>query len=154
MNREPFNIPLPYWLAIICVMMLFWLTGCAALPMALQPKETSTQVAEGAFVVLEGIDTAQTMHIRAGTSCDHEADPLAAALYGSSHPKPGRVLLTNVALLSVHAFVTSWLDDEVAKHAHDDSAGPWYVGRIAWHSVSLIAAGASVINNHSRNCGV
>lgn len=131
-------------------------SGCAALPMPMQPADMqyNSNYAEGGFIVLAAVDTAQTMHIRKGTSCDHEADPIAAALYGSKYPKPGRVLLTNLALITVHTMVTSWLDDEVAKHdkANDGSVGPWYVGRVVWHGASLLAEGSAVINNRSRGC--
>lgn len=129
------------------------LGGCAALPMPLQPQtENNSNMAEGTFIVLAAVDTVQTMHIRQGTSCDHEADPVAAALYGSRYPKPGRVLVTNLALITVHTMLASWLDDKVEQHKADDSAGPWYVGRIAFHAVSIVAEGSSVISNHSRGC--
>lgn len=131
-------------------------TGCAALPMPLQPAndQYNSNMAEGGFLVLASMDTLQTMHIRKGTSCDHEADPIAAALYGSKYPKPGRVLLTNLALMTVHTMVTSWIDDKVAAHdqANDGSVGPWYVGRVVWHGVSLLAEGSAVINNRAHGC--
>lgn len=131
-------------------------SGCAALPMPLQPEaeQYNSNYAEGGFLVLATVDTVQTMHIRRGSSCDHEADPIAAALYGSRYPKPGRVLVTNLALMTVHTMVTSWLDDEVAKHdkANDGSVGPWYVGRVVWHGASLFIEGAAVANNAAHGC--
>lgn len=133
-------------------------SGCAALPMPLQPvnEQYNSNMVEGAFLVLESVDTAQTMHIRQGTGCDHEADPIAAWVYGSPHPKSGRVLLTNIGLMTVHTMVTSWLDDQVAAHdiANDSSVGPWYIGRVIWHAASLLGAGASVINNKARGCSL
>jgi hypothetical protein len=121
--------------------------------MPLQPEtENNSNMAEGAFLVLASVDTVQTMHIRKGTSCDHEADPIAAALYGSKYPKPGRVLLTNLALMTVHTMVASWLDDKVEQHKADDSAGLWYVGRIGFHAVSIVAEGSAVASNASRGC--
>lgn len=147
-----------YFGAIGLLVLVLLLGGCAALPMPLQPvnQQYNSNMAEGGFLVLETVDTLQTMHIRKGTSCDHEADPIAAFIYGSKYPKPGRVLVTNLALMTVHTMVTSWLDDEVATHdqANDGSVGPWYVGRVAWHAVSLVAAGSSVISNHSRGCAL
>lgn len=142
---------------LLMAIVAFGLCGCAALPMPLQPQaDSNSNYAEGAFIVLAAADTAQTMHIRQGTSCDHEADPLAAALYGSKYPKPGRVLLTNLALITVHTMVASWLDDKVDQHIKldDGSAGPWYVGRVAFHAVSLAVEASSVINNHSRGCAL
>ena len=141
----------------VLALVAFILGGCAALPMPLQPQaDSNSNMAEGAFIVLAGVDTAQTMHIRQGTSCDHEANPVAAALYGSKYPKPGRVLLTNLALITVHTMIASWLDDKVDQHAKldDGSVGPWYVGRIAFHTVSLAVEASAVINNRSRGCAL
>lgn len=137
-------------------------SGCAVMPIPLSPEneQSNSNTAEGAWLVLASVDTYQTMHIRAGTSCDH-ADTIAAALYGSPHPSPGRVLGTNVALMLGHTMVTSWLDDEVARHEMDDEAhpelpatvGPWYASRIAWHAVSVLVTGTSVIRNKQLGCG-
>lgn len=133
------------------------ISGCAVLPVPLSPEneQYNSNTAEGAWLVLDAVDTYQTMHIRKGTSCDHEADPFARALYGSEYPKPGRVLATNLVLALGHTMVTSWLDDEVAKHEmlNDDSVGPWYVGRIVWHVTSIVATGTSVLNNKHLGCG-
>lgn len=139
-------------LAIIIGVLL--LDGCAALPMPLQPNDPSynSNMAEGTFIVLAAIDTVQTMHISKGGSCDHEADPAAAFLYGSKYPKPGRVLLTNLVMITAHTMVTSWLDDEVAKHAHDDSEGLWFSGRFVWHAISIGAEAGSVVNNYRIGC--
>jgi uncharacterized protein YceK len=146
------------WKSVLLMLasaVLLAIGGCAALPMPLQPQtDNNSNYAEGAFIVLAAVDTAQTMHIRKGTSCDHEADPLAAALYGSEYPKPGRVLLTNLALITVHTMVASWLDDKVEQHHQDDSAGLWYTGRIGFHAVSLVLEGSAVVNNHSRGCAL
>lgn len=151
--------PKIFWRVSFMIAIAFLCTaiyGCAALPMPLQPQaeQYNSNVAEGGFLVLAAIDTAQTTHIRKGTSCDHEADPMAAVLYGSRYPSKGRVIGTNLALMTVHTMVTSWLDDKVAAHdqLNDGSVGPWYVGRVVWHGVSLLAEGTAVINNHSRGC--
>lgn len=141
------------WFIVTLLLALTALMGCAALPMPLQPQtENNSNMAEGTFIVLAAVDTVQTMHIRRGTSCDHEADPVAAALYGSRYPKPGRVLMTNLALIMVHTMLASWLDDKVEQHKADDSAGLWYIGRIGFHAVSIVAEGSSVISNHTRGC--
>lgn len=149
-------------LKIIVLVTLLCLYGCAALPMPFQPanEQYNSNVAEGSWLVLDGVDTLQTMHlteVRNPTGpepCNHEDDPLAAAIYGGRYPSPHRVLLTNIALATVHTMVTSWLDDEVAKHdtLNDGSVGPWYVGRVAWHAVSLAYSGAAVINNSKHGC--
>jgi len=138
---------------IIALVLLFLCSGCAAIaPVGMFPREQSTRVAEGSWLVLHSIDTAQTVQIARNPTCHREADPLAARIYGSEHPNESRVLLTNVLLAAVHSSVSRWLDDRVdaARLRDDDSVGPWYVGRIAWHTVSLLGTGASVINNYGR----
>lgn len=148
--------PVRIWQFLVAICLLLILVGCAALPMPLQPQaeQYNSNYAEGGFLVLATADTLQTMHIRRSESCDHEADPLAAALYGSRYPRPGRVLVTNLALMTVHTMVTSWLDDKVAQHdqANDGSVGPWYVGRVVWHGASLFIEGAAVANNAAHRC--
>ena len=143
----------------VCALLLATasISGCAVMPIPFNPQneQQNSNTAEGAWLVLEATDTYQTMHIRKGTGCDHEADPLAAAIYGSKYPKPGRVLATNLVLALGHTMVTSWLDDEVARHEmlNDDSVGPWYVGRVVWHAASILLTGASVVNNKHLGCG-
>jgi hypothetical protein len=153
--ESPRRLFVVWFVVTVLLALTACLGGCAALPMPLQPQtDNNSNIAEGTFIVLASVDTVQTMHIRKGTSCDHEADPIAAALYGSKYPKPGRVLLTNLALITVHTMIASWLDDKVAEHAalDDGSVGPWYVGRLTFHAVSIVAEGSSVISNHSRGC--
>lgn len=154
----------PYRVAFMgaLLLLLVSLQGCAMLPVPLQPQneQYNSNMAEGAWLVLDGIDTLQTMHLKRDrnpttvVTCNREADPLAVKVYGTQYPSPSRVLLTNIALATVHTMVTSWLDDEVAKHdqANDGSVGPWYVGRIAWHTVSIAFTLHSVINNVKEGC--
>lgn len=151
----------PYRVAFVlaCVLGLICLPGCAVLPMPFQPanQQYNSNMAEGSWLVLDAVDTAQTMHIRASNpTCSYEADPFARFVYGSRNPTPSRVLLTNIALATAHTMVTSWLDDEVAKHdlANDGSVGPWYVGRVLWHGVSLLGTASSVITNHQHGCAL
>lgn len=140
-------------LALLC-------TGCATLPMPVQPAHSdyNSNAAEITWLALDAVDTAQTMHIRAGTSCAYEADPAARAIYGGRDPAPARVLLTNVALAAVHATVTSWLDDRVAaedlQREQDDTygVGPWMVARFVWHAVSIAGSAHSVVNNYEHGC--
>jgi hypothetical protein len=148
--RVPFR--LAFWAALI--LLTVTLAGCAVLPIPFQPQneQYNSNMAEGAWLVLDGVDTLQTMHLKPNTSCAREADPIAVRFYGSEYPSKNRVLLTNLALATVHTMVTSWLDDKVAQHANDDSAGPWYVGRIAWHTVSIAYSFASVMNNVKQKC--
>lgn len=143
---------------LLGVVWLFLLTGCAALPMPMQPvnEQYNSNQAEGAWLVLDGIDTLQTMHMRKGTSCDHEGDPIAARIYGSQNPPPGRVLGINLLIALGHTMVTSWLDDEVAKHdkAQDGTQGAWYVTRIVWHAASLTYSAIGVIKGRQQGCSL
>ena len=151
---------LPFWpiapIAVILVI-LGLLTGCAALPMPFQPQnqQYNSNMAEGAWLVLDGVDTLQTMHERqvrnptTYVSCNREGDPIAQRIYGSQYPSKNRVLLTNIALATVHTMVTSWLDDKVAEH---NGAGAWYYTRIAWHTASLAYSLSAVVNNIKEKC--
>jgi hypothetical protein len=135
------------------------ISGCASFQAAgrevlpvleAQPIEQATSnYAEGAFLVLDTTDTLQTINIAKHPKCWREADPWAAKIYGSDHPKVGVVIGVNVALMLAHTMAAAWLDDEVAKHdaANDGSVGPWYVGRVAFHAVSILGSGAAVANN-------
>jgi hypothetical protein len=144
--------------ALIAIML--FMHGCAALPMPFQPRDMAynSNLAEGSFVALNAVDTAQTMHFRAGTPCAYEADPLARFVYGSRTPPPGRVLLVNAALVTVHTMIASWLDDRVAEedrlYESEDryGLGPWYGLRFVFHAVSLVAEGSAVVNNFNRGC--
>lgn len=140
--------------AIGAVLCMLCLGGCAVLPVPFSPQneQSNSNTAEGAWLVLDAVDTYQTM--RFDGHCV-EKDPLARAMYGTDRPPPGRVLATNLVLALGHTMVTSWLDDEVARHEmlNDDSVGPWYVGRIVWHVTSILATGASVISNKAQGCG-
>jgi hypothetical protein len=154
--RVPFR--LAFWAALI--LLTVTLAGCAALPIPFQPQneQYNSNMAEGAWLVLDGVDTLQTMHLKRErnpttyVTYDREADPIAVRFYGSEYPSKNRVLLTNLALATVHTMVTSWLDDKVAQHATDDDAGPWYVTRVAWHTVSIAYSFASVMNNVKQKC--
>lgn len=138
------------------------LAGCAALPMPLQPvhSDYNSNAVEIAWLAVDAADTAQTMHIKAGTSCAYEADHVARFIYGSRDPAPARVLVTNIALATVHTMVTSWLDDKVAvedqqREKDDDyGIGPWMAARFIWHTASLLASGSSVVNNVEHRCAL
>jgi len=148
----------PYRLMLAASIALFALAGCAALPMPLQPvnEQYNSNEAEGTWLVLDGVDTAYTMHLKKGTECDHEGDPLAARIYGSQNPPPGRVLGINLLLALGHTMITSWLDDKVAAAdaKNDGSVGPWYVGRIVWHAASIAYSGIGAYEGHSHGCSL
>lgn len=156
--RWPFRVAV----VLVLVLVLFSLQGCAVLPMPFQPQneQYNSNMAEGAWLVLDAIDTAQTMHLHRERNpstvvmCNSEHDPWAVKVYGTKYPSASHVLLTNLALATVHTMVTSWLDDQVAKHANDGEAGPWYYGRVVWHAVSLAYSARAVYNNHLQGCAL
>lgn len=137
---------------LIAISLMLVVSGCATVdPGRMFPSEHSSRIAEGAWLALDAIDTAQTVQIARNPTCYREANPVAASLYGDDHPEAGRVALTNVVLALVHSRVSRWLDDHVAyATSHEENAGPWYVGRIAWHVVSIAGTGAAVANNFNR----
>lgn len=115
-------------------------------------EEKASMYAEGAWLLLDAVDTMQTARIAREPSKYYEADPIAAAIYGSKHPKEGVVIGVNVGLAFAHTLVASWLDDKVAEHEEADpngSLGGWYVARIAFHVLSLGYSGEAVIHNYS-----
>jgi hypothetical protein len=155
--RWPFRVAF----VLACILVYCMLGGCAALPMPLQPvnEQYNSNMAEGAWLVLDAVDTAQTMHIRASSpTCSYEADPLAQHIYGTREPSSSHVLLTNIALATAHTMVTSWLDDKVAaedaEYEKDDKygIGPWMGARFVWHAISLLASASSVVNNYEHGC--
>lgn len=143
-------------LALAIVGLAISMAGCAALPMPFQPvnEQDNSNTAEGTWLVLDGVDTAYTMHLKKGTSCDHEGDPAAAFVYGSQNPPPARVFAINLGLALGHTMVTSWLDDKVAEaDAKDDgSVGVWYVGRIAWHTASIAYSFIGARKGYQQGC--
>jgi hypothetical protein len=140
-------VRLRFILAFILALVLLALCGCTAM----FPREQGSRTAESAWLALHAVDTAQTIQIARHPECFHEANPLASAVYGTDHPSASRVAVTNVALALVHSSVSAWLDDRVASARASDSdmVGPWYVGRIAWHTVSLLGTGSAVVGNFS-----
>jgi hypothetical protein len=123
------------------------LSGCA-----ICPTEPSSRAAETTWLALDAIDTAQTVQFLKQPDCYHEQDPIAARLYGGAHPPAGRVIAVNAVLALIHPMVSRWLDDRVnaAEGRDDGSVGPWYVGRIVWHTVSIGGTGAAVVGNFKR----
>lgn len=118
--------------------------------MWMQPTDETSSRAEGAWLVLDAVDTAQTIQLAKHPTCYRETDRAAVWLYGDEHPSPARVALTNVVLALGHTMVTAWLDDEVDAHRNTNNYGPWVVTRVVWHAVSLGASGAAVINNFGK----
>jgi len=148
------NVRYRYIAALVVAIGLLFLCGCTTTPGAF-PRDYGSRVAEKVWLTLDAVDTMQTVQIARNPSCFREADPFAARLYGSEHPDASRVVLTNVVLALVHSSVSRWFDDGYARAEarEDGNPGPWAVGRIAWHAVSIVGTGAAVANNFSRGIG-
>lgn len=141
-------------LLVLALLLLYTCSGCTTTP-GVFPREHGSRVAEKIWLTLDTVDTLQTVQIARNPTCYREANPLAATVYGGDHPKAGTVAVANVILAFVHSSVSRWFDDGYARAEarQDDSAGPWAVGRIAWHTVSILGTGAAVANNFSRGIG-
>lgn len=139
---------------IVALVLLFACMGCTTTP-GVFPREHGSRVAEKVWLALDAVDTMQTVQIARNPRCFREADPLAARMYGTDTPKPRTVLVTNIVLALVHSSVSRWFDDGYARAEarQDDSAGPWAVGRIAWHTVSILSTGSAVAHNFSLGIG-
>lgn len=141
-------------------------SGCAILPMSMQPKDPDARHAEAVWDVLDTVDTYTTQHFLkkptwtvtgpTGTTtfqCQ-EADPLAKVIYGGAHPAPARVIGTNLLLMGAHSYVSRWFDDEYDKSvaADDGDVGVWWTGRFLWHALSIGGSAWAVTNNLSGPC--
>jgi hypothetical protein len=116
------------------------------------PIDEGSRAAEFTWLTLDAIDTAQTYQFSKKPQCFHEADSLAAHVYGSDRPPPARILAINGVLALVHPMVSRWFDEhaDAAYDADSDSVGLWFVGRAAWHAISIGATGLSIMNNYER----
>jgi hypothetical protein len=117
------------------------LSGCAT---GATGEAESTR-AEGGFLVLDLVQTAQDVQIAHNPCCYREPAPFGA-IDGGTHPKSLAVIGVGLGLGLAHTLVTSWLDDEVAEHG---SNGPWLTTRIVWHAVSLFGETYIVAKNYS-----
>lgn len=119
-------------LGLILVMLLtMGLSGCAT--------QQSSNEAEGAWLVEEVAATAQDVQIAKHPCCYSE--PL-----GASHPSDGVVVLEHGALMIAHTLLTSWMDDEVARHPDSDA---WLITRFSWGALSLLGTGWEIGRNYN-----
>jgi hypothetical protein len=149
MNRRIFRL-----LSVLVVVIVAWLvSGCQVMD-ATYTNDT-TRKAEYTWLAMHAIDTAQTVTIARSPGCLREANPLAAAIYGSDTPSPQRVLATNLALGWAHAKLGAWLDERTERSILDetDGRGGWYVARGAYYVVSFLGTGIAIGNNASRGVG-
>lgn len=139
--------------SILILAAVFALSGCEVLN-ATYTNDT-TRKAEYTWLAMHAIDTAQTVTIARSPECLREANPLAAAIYGSDTPSPQRVIATNVALGWAHAKLGAWLDERTERSILDetDGRGGWYVARGAYYVISFLGTGIAIGNNAGRGVG-
>lgn len=130
-------------------------------------KARNTQIA---LTGLMALDTAQTVTIGRSSECLYEANPLAAAVFGSRTPSPQTVLITNTLYIAGHWLLGSYLDRNAERavdfsiDAGDDVARRkrFSTMRTVYQWLTGIGHGAAVAHNANKgirpfstyNCGV
>jgi hypothetical protein len=133
---------------------LLLLPGCAALEPILPVYENRTTAkAETVWLGMHAVDTMQTVTIARNPECYHEANGLAAAIYGSEHPSTGRVVATNLVMAYAHAKLGAYLDRKAEAEAAEDNGIGWYVARGGFYVASFLGTGLAVTNNSMRGIG-
>lgn len=128
--------------------------------LALSACTFTTPAARNTQLALTGLmaaDTAQTVTI-ARSSCLFEANPVAAAVFGSKRPSPQTVLLTNVAYIAGHWALGSYLDRRanqpvdfsIESDADIARKAKWRRLQRVYQWVTALGHGAAVINNEKR----
>jgi len=137
------------------------LAGCVSTGNDRGVFEFASTAARNAQVALTGLialDTAQTVTIARSPECLFEADPIAAAVFGSRRPSPQTVLITNTLYIAGHALLGAYLDrkanapvdlsisadEDLARHTR------WRVLQRVYQLATLIGHGAAVINNEAK----
>lgn len=111
-----------------------------------------------ALTALMALDTAQTVTIGRSPECLYEANPAAAALFGSDTPSPERVLYTNAAYIAAHWIAAAYLDrkaeapidftvDAVEDVKRRES---WRFKRTLYQFFTTFGHGVAVASNASR----
>lgn len=94
---------------------------------------------ELAWQAMHFVDVAQTINGPANDPCFVEANPLTRSLIGEN-PSEESVLLWGMGVAFLHA---------TASHMIEESDAPKWV-EWAWHSVSLVTKGSTIIGNHNE----
>jgi len=138
------------------------LAGCvASSPNKAEPFDfvtTSARNTQLGLTSLMALDTAQTVTIARSPECLFEADPVAAAVFGSRNPSPERVLITNTLYITAHALLGAYLDRKahapvdlsISADADIARRKRWQLFQRVYQFATLIGHGAAVINNESR----
>lgn len=110
------------------------------------------------LTALIGLDTAQTVTIGRSAECLYEANPVAAAVFGSATPSPQRVLISNAIYIGAHWLLGSFLDRKASApidlsiSAEEDLARHkrWHTAQRVYQFATAIGHGGAVINNEAR----
>jgi hypothetical protein len=135
--------------------------GCTTTPDRQSAFDFATPAARNTQLALTGLialDTAQTVTIARSAECLYEANPIAAAVFGSEHPSTQRVLVTNAVYLTGHWLLGAYLDRKARQPvdlsitAQQDVSrkSRWRVMQRVYQALSFIGHGAAVINNQAR----
>lgn len=130
------------------------LTGCASTGFATDSGRNRQIGLTG----LMAVDTAQTVTIGRSSDCLYEANPIAAAVFGSATPSPQRVLLTNTVYIAAHWLLGSYLDRKAnpsvdfSVSAEQDiaRANRWKTAQRVYQIATFVGHGAAVMNNEAR----
>lgn len=118
---------------------------------------TGARTTQLALTGLMAVDTAQTVTI-ARSPCLFEANPLAAAVFGSKRPSPETVLLTNAVYIAGHWALGSYLDRKANQPVDFSIEAPADIARKAkWRRlqrvyqwVTALGHGAAVAGNQAK----
>lgn len=101
------------------------------------------------------VDTAQTVTIARNPDCLSEGNQIAAAIFGTEHPSPSRVLITNAVYIAAHWALGAFLDRKAETIDFDDLENDharrqrWKLARNVYQVATGFGHGFAVTNNHS-----
>lgn len=110
------------------------------------------------LTALMAVDTAQTVTIGRSSECLFEANPIAAAVFGTHTPSPERVLITNAIYITGHWLLASYLDrkaeapPDLSVDLDTDLArkSRWSFARALYQLMTFAGHGLAVASNASK----
>lgn len=119
---------------------------------------TAARNQQFALTALMAVDTAQTVTIARSSECLYEAEPLAAAAFGTRTPSPQRVLLTDAAYIAGHWMLGAYLDRRANQSvdfsidAEQDIArkAKWRRLQRVYQWLTFIGHGTAVLHNQAK----
>lgn len=149
----------PWILPLAAFGLLALTTGCVSTnPGAMEFATSSNRNKQLGMTALMALDTAQTVTIARNSDCLMEANPIAAAIYGSDAPTQKQVLLTNAVYIASHWALGSYLDRKInapvdfkVDAATDmDRRKGWRIVRGLYQALTFLGHGAAVLTNAER----